>query len=277
MRKRAIFALAASSALLPASAFAMQQNLAAPPNRWEDVPSTRLNVAPKAGVSWQNSAAAPKVAPVTVNAPMVAPIMQQPMHPGPVMQHSGPGPGMHHGGKWQHHGGTHHFQRVGPGWRMPPFWFAPRFHVNNWQVYGFSAPMNDWRWIRYYDDALLVDRYGTVHDLRTGIQWDRYGERWDHEGGIPAYVGRGDFRPGDRDHEYVENYQGSSGFAGAQPYGCGCYGYGGATIIETTVTTSPSVVEKTYYVEEEVRPKLRKRRPAKYHYREPVVSYGEKG
>src|SRR5687768_3499632 len=44
------------------------------------------------------------------------------------------------------------FQR---GAFLPPFWFGPQFHVQNWQLYGFSAPPAGHRWVRYYNDAYL--------------------------------------------------------------------------------------------------------------------------
>jgi Ni/Co efflux regulator RcnB len=110
-------------------------------------------------------------------------------------------------------GGGGHFQnrfphitRIVRGHRVPHSWFGPQFHVRNWQVYGFPQPRQDWRWVRYYDDALLIDRSGTVHDGRYGFDWDQYGERWDmDERGIPAYAGDGDYRHGDEDYAEEES------------------------------------------------------------------------
>lgn len=117
-----------------------------------------------------------------------------------VVRQSGPGmrqPGMR--GDFRHRG------RIGRGQFVPPFWFGPQFEVRQWQVYGFPQPMPGHRWIRYYDDALLVDGRGRVHDGRYGMDWDRYGDRWGRdERGIPVYVGDGDFRPDEEDYAWAE-------------------------------------------------------------------------
>ncbi|HEX8642307.1 MAG TPA: RcnB family protein [Allosphingosinicella sp.] len=105
--------------------------------------------------------------------------------------------------------GAHHmrreFRRIDRGQFLPPFWAGPQFHVQHWQSYGFPQPMPGFRWVRYYDDALLVDGRGRVHDGRYGYDWDRHGDRWRRdERGIPAYVGDGDFHPRDRDYAWAE-------------------------------------------------------------------------
>jgi Ni/Co efflux regulator RcnB len=98
------------------------------------------------------------------------------------------------------------FRRIDRGHFVPRFWWGPQFQVQHWQMYGFPQPMPGHRWIRYYDDALMIDDRGRVHDGRYGFEWDRYGERWSHdERGIPAYAGGGDHHRGghyDRDDRY---------------------------------------------------------------------------
>ena len=94
-----------------------------------------------------------------------------------------------------HPGRNFRGHRLQRGFVIPPFWFGPQFHINNWQVYGFADPGADGRWVRYYDDAYLIDRDGRVRDNRYGMDWDRYGEEWEVEDGIPAYRGRRDYRP----------------------------------------------------------------------------------
>lgn len=130
--------------------------------------------------------------------------------------------------------------RLRRGHVIHPFWFGPRFHINNWQLYGFADPGADGRWIRYYDDAYLIDRGGRVRDAREGLDWDQYGERWDEEDGIPAYHGRGDYRPGDEDYAWVREYQGEFGPGYAEQGGYGPYPGGGyytqPMIIDTIVT-----------------------------------------
>jgi Nickel/cobalt transporter regulator len=231
-----------------------------------------------------------------------------PHHPGMRMPH-GPRP-------FPHRMGRHRFQRIDRGGFVPHFWFGPQFHVQNWGLHGFPQPMHGRRWIRYYDDALLIDGDGRVHDGRYGWDWDRHGERWDEdENGIPVYAGDGDFEPGERDYEWAEEwerrghrdqdrgdyahgggpprhrcgnpctrtYGGPPAPYGHQGYGYG-YGYGyygwGPIIIETTVTTAPVVEQVTTYeyIEEEVRaPRRKVRRPCNCARPAPRPRPGERG
>jgi len=136
-------------------------------------------------------------------------------------RHSGPMPGHHqvrHGGqhmmmrhdgrRFRHPGPNFRHHRLNRGFVIHPFWFGPQFHVQNWQMYGFAPPPRDHRWVRYYDDAYLIDREGRVRDERYGMDWDRYGERWDNDDGIPHYYGRGDYRPDDEDYAWAEEQGG---------------------------------------------------------------------
>jgi hypothetical protein len=170
------------------------------------------------------------------------------------------------------------------------------------------------RWVRYYDDALLIDRHGRVHDGRYGMSWDEYGDEWGYdESGVPVYGGNGDYDAGDRDHAWAEDegryardrrevYHHRQGYGHGggyqqhvyahpqvlQPYAQPLYGYGyygpGAIITETTVTTSPTVVKETYYVEERAatrrshKPRRAKRPvPCKCIKAAPAHPYGERG
>jgi hypothetical protein len=158
--------------------------------------------------------------------------------PGPV---SG-GTGGFHGGTMQgrtsFHGGMFP-HRLQPGFVVPPMWFGPQFHVANWQTYGFSPPPAGHRWVRYYDDAYLVDQQGRVVDTRAGLDWDRYGERWNMQNGIPAYHGSNDFQPGPEDYAWVERNRGQYAQApvGGPP---GVVTYGGAPGATTTVYGAPA-------------------------------------
>lgn len=148
------------------------------------------------------------------------------------------------------------YRRVDRGFAVPHRWWGPRYQVQNWDAYGLPQPMHGGRWVRYYDDALLIDAYGRVQDGRWGMSWDEYGDDWGYDdGGIPYYVGNGDFYPDDRDYAWVEDHrgpQGQHGYAYGHEQGYAYpYGYG-AVITETTVTTSPTIIEKTYYVDEEI-------------------------
>ncbi len=82
-----------------------------------------------------------------------------------------------HGGRTIHRGSNFSHRRFSRGFVMNRFWLAPRFHVRNWQLYGFAPPPADYRWVRYYNDAYLVDGAGRVHDSRHDLDWDEYGER----------------------------------------------------------------------------------------------------
>src|SRR5690349_19309826 len=76
----------------------------------------------------------------------------------------------------------------GGGFAFGGFFSQPQFHVQNWQLYGFIDPGPSRRWIRYYDDAFLIDGGGRVYDQRRGVPWDRYGERWGRDDrGMPIY------------------------------------------------------------------------------------------
>jgi Ni/Co efflux regulator RcnB/uncharacterized membrane protein len=108
----------------------------------------------------------------------------------------------------QHRNRFPHIRRLHRGFVVPQFWWGPQFTVSNWNLYGFSRPSNGARWIRYYDDALLIDRRGRIQDGRYGLDWDRYGDRWGYDArGIPVYVGDGDFRPDRSDYDYAERWE----------------------------------------------------------------------
>lgn len=154
------------------------------------------------------------------------------MRPGGGMPGGHAGGGRWQGGSWS--GGGQWNGGWGGGVRMPhfrpgqgfphrlrrggfihPFWFGPQFYIQNWQGYGFANPGDDQRWVRYYDDAYLIDRSGRVVDSREGLDWDQYGERWETSDGIPSYYGRNEFQPGDEDYAYVEE-QGAERYADAR-------------------------------------------------------------
>src|SRR3546814_26187 len=174
-------------------------------------------------------------------------------------------------------------QRVERGAMMPPYSMAPQFQVRDWDVYGFAPPAPDQRWIRYYDEALLLDRYGRVIDVRSDFDWDPYRDATRYAGpGVPVYVGDGDYYPDADDYAYVESfddrayaahdyepgpseddYEGAyyegdhgpgvivthhgmphPGYAYPPP-SYGYYGWGGVTVTETTVTTYGCCAERS--------------------------------
>ena len=143
------------------------------------------------------------------------------------------GGGVYGGGMRMHMGHGGHFTHMRRGFIVPQFWWGPQFTINNWQMYGFSDPGADGRWIRYYDDAYLIDHDGRIRDTREGLDWDRYGEEWDMADGVPAYRGGRDYRPGDEDYAWAEEHEGQGGEMremrmrhGGPLTGPG-YGYGG--------------------------------------------------
>jgi Ni/Co efflux regulator RcnB len=228
MRKLTLVALAASAALIPGTAFAQHHGGGAQP------------MPPGAGARHGG--------------------MHHPGMPNPGMHR----PGMHGPGMGM--GGPHrfsHIRRIGRGGFVPGFWFGPQFQVRNWGMYGFPAPFAGGRWVRYYDDALLIDRDGRVHDGRYGFDWDRYGDRWGYDDrGVPIYVGDGDYEPDEDDYEWADEgdrggyreehvrrgYGG--GYGGGAAYGYGAYGgcgCGPVVVTETVTTTAPVVETRTWY------------------------------
>lgn len=188
---------------------------------------------------------------------------------------------MHRGdGPMRHVRRFSHVPRIQRGGMVPQMWWGPQFMVRNWHGYGFPQPFAGGRWIRYYDDALLIDRYGRVHDGRYGWDWSRGGERWgEGPGGVPVYVGDGDFEPGEWDYEWAERWERGErpdgygyGHDGPPPHpgygahagyaGCGC---GPMVVTETTTTTAPVVELVTWYetVYEDVPVRRTKAKPVK--------------
>jgi len=99
-----------------------------------------------------------------------------------------PRPGGWGGGHWAGRGswgvppGPH--RRLNRGQRIAPFFVTPSFFIPNWNYYGLADPGYGRNWVRYYDDAMLIDGEGTIYDARYGIDWDRY-----DSGPVPEYVG----------------------------------------------------------------------------------------
>lgn len=114
------------------------------------------------------------------------------------------------GGRWwggaNAPGGWNAYHRPYRGYALPSYWVAPRFYITDWQSYGLSQPSYGYNWVRYYDDAVLVDGRGSVYDTRGGIDWDRY-DGADYAGGDQVYADSGyDDRAYD-DRGYQDGYQ----------------------------------------------------------------------
>jgi Ni/Co efflux regulator RcnB len=218
------------------------------------------------------------------------------MHPG--MNHPMPMPGQMKG-----------FHRFGRGQFIPPQFRSRQFFVNNWQMFGWPAPMPGGQWIRFHDDALLIDRDGRVIDGRYGWDWDGHGDRmaydeddrydgdydrdddydrdgdWDegrhHGDRVVRIIRRGDGGDCRRSCTRVRHmpppphpgYGYGQGYGYGYGYGAGC-GCGGVVITETTTTTAPVVETRTYYETVYERPAAPRRhysKPVVRHYSKPVV------
>jgi Ni/Co efflux regulator RcnB len=139
----------------------------------------------------------------------------QPAPPAVVVRHHGGGQAAAHGANRvivRRHGGGdmrmggHHrnrnysgYHRIDRGFVLPQAWWGPRYGISNWSAYGLPQPIHGGRWVRYYDDALMIDSYGRVHDGRWGMSWDDRDDRWSYDDrGAP-------YRGGDDDY-YDEDY-----------------------------------------------------------------------
>lgn len=316
MKQLALMMLAAS-ALAPASAIA-QQRTVAPPVKWEDTPKAQMRMpAGHAPMAHAPTAHRPRGGQSHVVPPHVRgnpPVVVQ--HHGPVHVRNNQRMRVHHSGNRMarrgHHGFKNYsnYRRIDRGFVLPQPWWGQGYHIQNYPMYGLPQPIHGGRWVRYYDDALMIDHAGRVHDGRYGMAWDEWEDQWAYDDrGVPVYSGDGDFYPGDEDYAWVEGegggytdgyehgYGQDQGYAyGACPQACAyqpaySYGYGqgyghgsgygaGMVVTETTVTTAPTVVTETW-VEEEVVYEQQARKPRKYRakprYHRPRPQPGERG
>jgi Ni/Co efflux regulator RcnB len=117
-------------------------------------------------------AVAQTTAPHVARGPMVS-------HGGPVMNNNRWNWGHRVNGRWwggwQAPGGWGAYRRPVVGYVLPGYWLQPSYYISDYRVYGLPAPQAGYGWSRYYDDAVLTDRYGQVHDSRVGYDWERYG------------------------------------------------------------------------------------------------------
>ncbi|WP_240616742.1 RcnB family protein [Sphingorhabdus sp. YGSMI21] len=75
------------------------------------------------------------------------------------------------------------------GFRLPITYIQPSYFISNFGYYGLSQPHYGYGWSRYYDDAVLTDRYGVVQDARYNVDWDRYNQGYQdgYRDGYAAY------------------------------------------------------------------------------------------
>ncbi|MDB5662180.1 MAG: hypothetical protein JWN59_518 [Sphingomonas bacterium] len=123
------------------------------------------------------------------------------------------------------------FRRVGRGFVVPRLWLSPTYYVADWRSFGLVPPPYGHSWIRYYDDALLVDGGGRVIDYRYDVDWARDVAYAEEDGG-DRYPGPG-FSP-DSDYRVVTRNGPVIVHRGA-----------GATVV--VVETPPTVTTTTTY------------------------------
>jgi hypothetical protein len=169
--------------------------------------------------------------------------------------------------RMDHHG--YHEPRRGAG--IGDIWRDPAYAVNDWQAWGLTPPGPGMHWLRYYDDAVLVDGSGHVVDSRQGMAWDApHGPMHGGPGyaGGPGYPGPGYGGPGWHGgpdggtsvyHAGPNTTVTTQVIGGAPGYGYGG-GYGGAypvgagtliitpgSVVTTTTTTSDEVIYRNSY------------------------------
>jgi Ni/Co efflux regulator RcnB len=64
------------------------------------------------------------------------------------------------------------YQAFRPGVRIALGYYAPRYYINDYNRYRLPRPGFNQRWVRHYNDVLLVDvRSGRVIDVIRGFYW----------------------------------------------------------------------------------------------------------
>jgi Ni/Co efflux regulator RcnB len=77
--------------------------------------------------------------------------------------------GRYEGGRWN---APFAYHRWNHGARMGHGYYAPRYYINDYGRYRLRAPAYGARWVRHYDDVLLINiRTGRVLDVRYNFFW----------------------------------------------------------------------------------------------------------
>jgi len=64
------------------------------------------------------------------------------------------------------------YQRFGIGRRVPPAYYSSRYVIANPGHYRLPPAYGTHRWIRHYDDVLLIDiRTGIIRNVIRGLYW----------------------------------------------------------------------------------------------------------
>ncbi|WP_245841607.1 RcnB family protein [Sphingomonas lenta] len=85
-----------------------------------------------------------------------------------VTTHQAPPPVVHHGPAPVAHAP---YRRLARGQFVPPAYNTPQHYVFDWASYGLPQPPVGYNWVRYHDDAVLIDARGTVFDVQSGVNW----------------------------------------------------------------------------------------------------------
>ncbi len=158
--------------------------------------------------------------------------------PGPRPSRGGGRWGNRINGYWyagvQAPGGWKGYRQMRRGRTLPRYWISPSFFISDFADYGLNAPLNGYYWTRYYNDAVMIDRYGHVYDTVGGVDWDRdggyddgyadegpgydapgYGAGYPPRGG-PEYDGPGGYPPAGYGRGSTSTYYSSTtgGYAG---------------------------------------------------------------
>lgn len=189
-------------------------------------------------------------------------------------------------GGWNAPGGWGGYRRPVRGWALPSYWIGGGFWINDWSNWGLSNPPRGYNWVRYYDDAVLVDPYGRVWDSVSGVDWDR-GDGYHDQDDYDRDDEDRDAQIDDED-DYGADYD-APDYADAPPpavhvappgmrcvancYNGGGYGYYGAPATTTVVIQSAPAVTTTTVTEEVIYGGGRKtvrHLPSKRLYRAPA-------
>ena len=137
-----------------------------------------------------------------------------------------PGAGPRRGPPANWHGD---YRRTERGGRLGGPWLEPTYVVQDWQGWGLARPAPGTRWVRYYDDAVLIDPAGTVIDTRYGVDWD-----------TPRGAGQGWARGGPGFHD-IHGYgvpRGPANVAGTTSYRSGP---NTVVTVQTVPTPAPAI------------------------------------
>jgi len=76
---------------------------------------------------------------------------------------------VYRGGNWR---APFRYSQWNTGSQLRPSYYAPRYYINDYQRYRLSRPGPNLRWVRHYNDVLLVNvRTGRVVQVNRGFFW----------------------------------------------------------------------------------------------------------